>query len=340
MRILDWNIAHMNSWFVPGDDPTMRANFAGSEFGGGQINDVPGLARRAASVINALAPDVMTVQEGAGVAEVSGWADDMLEGTWRIFPGAGGAQKLLTMWNTESTAVTEAQPVEPGDDIAGRLTDDWQADVDADFELEAARFARPPLVVDLVAHGQPVRLLNCHSKSKFVKDGEALFNGTPEERQHFVRQALLARRRISAEGFRIREYLDVLLIDDAERRIVVAGDLNDGIGFDFFERRHLTHSVVDLIFGSIFHPARQLRHVLLEPDMTMPPRTAEFFDFVVGETRRLLLDHIGLSIGIQSWFREGRVADAEFDAASDPALPNPRERHPSDHRPVFAELVP
>ena len=48
MRVVDWNIEHMNSWIVPNSDPTspaLRASFPGSRFGGGPIDDVPALAQ-------------------------------------------------------------------------------------------------------------------------------------------------------------------------------------------------------------------------------------------------------------------------------------------------------
>ena len=38
MRIVDWNIEHMNSWFFPNDhpnSPALRASYPGGGFGGG-----------------------------------------------------------------------------------------------------------------------------------------------------------------------------------------------------------------------------------------------------------------------------------------------------------------
>jgi hypothetical protein len=66
MRIVDWNIEHMNSWFVPNSDPNspnVRASFPGGGFGGGRIDNVQALAQRAANVLSALDPDVICIQE-------------------------------------------------------------------------------------------------------------------------------------------------------------------------------------------------------------------------------------------------------------------------------------
>ena len=32
MRLMDWNIEHMNSWWEPGDVAVMRNTFAGNNF--------------------------------------------------------------------------------------------------------------------------------------------------------------------------------------------------------------------------------------------------------------------------------------------------------------------
>ena len=65
MRVVNWNIEHMNSWFVPNSDPSspsLRSSFSGGGFGGGSIDDVPALAQRAANILLALDPDVICIQ--------------------------------------------------------------------------------------------------------------------------------------------------------------------------------------------------------------------------------------------------------------------------------------
>ena len=105
------------------------------------------------------------------------------------------------------------------------------------------------------------------------------------------------------------------------RQVIVTGDLNDGPGTDFFEEHFLTHSVVDRVFGSVFHPDRQLVHVLFHGGST--EFTAQFFDFIAGKTKDLVLDHIGLSQGInQNFDWQGRVAVKEYQGqvVNDPNL--------------------
>ena len=112
MRILDWNIEHMNSWFVGNDDPAspaLRQEFSGSSFGGGPIRDVRALARRVGEVIKQAAPDVMCIQEGAGKEEVAGFFEEFVGGPWTILEGSGGAQKLLIAARTDGAVTSRTK---------------------------------------------------------------------------------------------------------------------------------------------------------------------------------------------------------------------------------------
>jgi hypothetical protein len=346
MRIVDWNIEHMNSWFVPNSDPNspaLRASFPGGGFGGGRIDDVPALAQRAANVLSGLDPDVICIQEGAGEEEVALFLNQFLPipngRTWMVLGGAGGAQKLIVAVRTDRDVTSPAIADDTG--MTVQLNADYEADTDGDAVLETdTSFARAPLVIDLVAHGHNVRIINCHLKSKFVRDGENLFNGTQAEQREFIRAALVNRRRISAEAFRIRTYLDELFDANPDRLVLLVGDLNDGPGFDFFERRYLTHSVVDLAFGSVLLPEGRLTHPLIQLGQSRPA-SAFFDDFIEGiQNKPLLLDHIGLSPELSTWLDSARIANTEFDAEVQLGAPHERERFPSDHRPVFAVLTP
>lgn len=346
MRIVDWNIEHMNSWFVPNNDPNspaLRASYPGGGFGGGRIDDVPALVQRVANVLSALDPDVICMQEGAGEEEVALFLNQYLPidngGAWTVFGGAGGAQKLIVATRIDRNVTSATAADDNG--MAVQLDADYEADTDGDGVLETdTKFARVPQVIDMVTHGHNIRIMNCHLKSKFVNDGEALFNGTQAEQREFIRAALVNRRRISAEAFRIRTYLDEIFEVDPRRLVLLVGDLNDGPGFDFFERRYLTHSVVDLVFGSVLLPAGRLTQPLIQ--MGQPrPASAFFDDFVEGvQNKPLLLDHIGISPELNRWLDSAGIANAEFDPQVQPTAQHERERLPSDHRPIVAVLTP
>lgn len=339
MRVMNWNIEHMNSWWQGGenDPPIMHASFPGNNFSPA-ITDVPALAQRVGQVVSDVDPDVLTIQEGPGELEMAAFLDQFVDGdNWEIRRGSGGAQALLV-----AARMDRVDAIDNGSPIAGNidLSQKFTADINADLEFDDVAFARKPQVVTITAIGSPITFINNHLKSKFVSGAETLFNAGGDDRKQFFADALIARRRISGEAYQIRSYVDEVLIADPAAQVIVTGDLNDGPGSDFFEENFLTHSVVDRVFGSVFHRDRQLTHVLLNGDST--DFTAQFFDFISNETRDLILDHIGLSPGVlANWSWQGRVAVAEYQAqiVNDNAL-HERDRQPSDHRPVVVDLTP
>lgn len=340
MILMNWNIEHMNSWWEGGsaDPPVMRATFGGNNFSP-PISDVPALATRVGAVIDAVAPDVVTIQEGAGMPEMRAFFDQFVDGdTWQIERGSGGGQALVVAARIGNLV----SAIGPGPEVVGDvdLGLPFVADVDADLVTNPVNFARMPQVISLTAHGRQLVLLNNHLKSKFVRDGESRFNAGGDAQLGFFADALIARRRISGEAFRIRRFLDAMFDQNPDVEVVLTGDLNDGEGADFFEENFLTHSVVDRVFGSIFHPESQLRHVLLHGGST--DFTAQFHDFIADETRDLVIDHIGLSPAIdRDWTWTGRVAVAEYEAERvDGAALAERDKAPSDHRPVVVEMTP
>lgn len=340
MRLMDWNIEHMNSWWRGGDadPPEMLDSFAGTNFSP-PITDVPALAQRAGDVVAAVDPDIICIQEGPGIPEMLDFLQRFVGGPeWTVLRGDGGAQALVVAarLDRDVTAITEGTSTSGDIDLAVPFT----ADIDADLELDQVQFARRPQVVDFTAHGNAFTLLNNHLKSKFVSNAEAMFNAGGQERLAFFADALKARRRISGEAYQIRSFLDASLIANPDANLIVCGDLNDGPGSDFFEANFLTHSVVDRIFGSVFHADRQLKHVLTHGGSV--DFTAEFFDFISQQSMQLILDHIGLSAAIDAAFDWlGRVAVDEYTAqiVDDPAL-HERDHKPSDHRPVVVDLTP
>lgn len=205
----------------------------------------------------------------------------------------GAHQKLYALRKRGGRAATMDYAT---DQATQDLMDGWLADVNGDLLLETYDFTRLPLVIDVDPEaGQPIRVIVLHTKSKYVHRGQQLFEN-PDTRQEFIAEAMLARRRISAEAFRLRTYLDTLLQDELDSRIIVTGDFNDGPGRDFFERSYLTHNVTDILLGSTFYPELIFRHALIGRVDTPALFTARFDDFVddvpgppvaVGPLRRL-----------------------------------------------------
>ena len=340
MRLMNWNIEHMNSWWEGGtqEPPVMRSSFAGSSFSPA-IANVPELASRVAEVIKSVDPDIITIQEGPGFPEIRHFLLDFVGGNWQVLRGEGGAQALLVVSRHGRGISDFADGVSTVGDIV--LDGPFTADTNADLELEEVPFARVPQVCTFKAHGETFTLINNHLKSKFVNDGRSLFEAGGQDRLEYFSKSLVARRRISGEAYRLRAFMDRILEENPTAKIIVCGDLNDGPGSDFFEENFLTHSVVDRVFGSIFHREKQLTHVLLNGTST--DFTAKFFDFIAGVEKELVIDHIGLSRSVSETFNwVGRVAVEEFEAQvlEDDGTLRHRDLMPSDHRPVVVDLSP
>lgn len=335
MRIMNWNIEWMNKWFSGNANPVWGSHSLSEA-------NAKEAAQRVANVIKAVDPDLICLQEGPSAQEEMALfiaeflSDANGDPTYEGLIGKdGGAQKLYGLRKvgglvTHMDYATDPDTVELGEA--------WDADVDGDNMLAAYDFTREPLVLEVDGNGiQPFTIINLHTKSKYVHGGQAAFND-PARKQDFIASAINARRRISAEGYRLRRYLDKKLQDDNAARIVVTGDFNDGPGHDFFERSYLTHNVADIVLGSTFYPRLIFHHALIERVQPASLFTARFDDFVDDiQDRPLLLDHFLVSPALVPEIQSARIAHGEFDNEVE-GSGSSRAKRPSDHRPIVLDL--
>lgn len=337
LKIANWNIEWMNRWFT-GDNDGAPQFKPSAEIQG--VSDIDALAKRVANVINGLDADILTIQEGPSrKREMALFVGKYLNDGYKIHGPAGkGQQKLFALEKKDSNVVSGVVRVE--EELEFDFDDVWEVDIDADLAIDEYRFTRPPLVLKVTTStNMTFRLLNIHTKSKYVHRGRRLWEN-PATKQEFIVQALKARRRISAEAMRIREYLNSVFAEEPEARIVVAGDFNDGPGLDYFERRYLTHNVAGLIAGGPFQPQRMLRHAFIDQVNKDDNYTAIFDDFVDNiDQRRVLLDHIFISAslfwdGSGQRSAQGAIDHEIFNQQIDQNAPERMRQHlPSDHRP-------
>jgi endonuclease/exonuclease/phosphatase family metal-dependent hydrolase len=343
LRIANANIEWMNYWFTNDSDPVAwKTTFVQD----GQTNNTAKTAKRAAAMIKAIDPDVLAIQEGPSrEAELALFIQDHLADShgqplYKFFlSDSGGQQRVALLY--KPSAVTAAS-LAPHPTITG-LIDPWEADVDGDMLLEPDyHFTRNPLIVNLKLGAHRLQIIVMHTKSSFVNNGAAMWND-PVTRHDYVVAALKARRRNGTEGMRVREYLDARLGADGQAAIIVAGDLNDGPGLDYFEKRYLAHNITDIVLGSAFQPEWVFQHT--QHDVPANNRyTAVFDDFVENvNNKKLLLDHVLLSPGLLTTTGLRKVADSgaihhtEYNAQV-ASGGHKRENRPSDHRPVSVQL--
>jgi endonuclease/exonuclease/phosphatase family metal-dependent hydrolase len=335
MKIMNWNIEWMNDWFTPISAGPAAWRVENAAKG---ITDVRALAARVASVITAVAPDVLAVQEGPSrAAAMQLFVDDHLDGAFTVLGPTGTSAQRLYVLVRKDGAVDQARRVFP---VPGMIdyAQSWPVDVVGDLVIESYEFTRQPLEVELTVGGRQVLLVNLHSKSKYIHGGQSLWDNEAT-RPQFIAQAVRNRRRIAAELMRVRTALDERMQADPEARIIVVGDLNDGPGVDFFEERYLIHNVVAVVSGNPFDPRRILRHAFIDRELKERNWTARFDDFIDEiRDRPLLLDHILLAPSVY-WgpFRNARIEHEAFEARIDRAAGG-RMHAPSDHRPQSVTL--
>jgi hypothetical protein len=341
MKIVNWNIEWMNNWFVGYGQVEFRQNHLSSG-----INNVADLCRRVASVIKALNPDVLTLEEGpSDIREMALFTgtylvDDHNDEIFDVFGGLdGGAQKVYALVKKDGEF---KNPALASDAETLKLQQPWTADVSGNCELDGYEFTRLPLVLEgNIGDGEEkLMIVTLHTKSKYVHNGEADWISTePGRKAAFIKAAVKNRRRISAEGMRLRTYLNELIKQDPNTRIIVTGDLNDGPGVDFFEKNYLTHNVTDIILGSTFYPNLLFKHAFLETTPDAERYTAIFRDFIDDiPQRKVLLDHFLCSPALSPQVQNAGIAHQEWTAETDDNVEEGRQKYVSDHRPIFINL--
>ena len=339
LRVGNWNVEWMNRWFT--SDRSEAEWKASGDISG--VSDIDDLARRVAGVIEAMAPDVLTIQEGPSRREeLALFVDGPLGGRYEIVgPAGSGQQKLYALIRKGCALIDDVAEVTAREDFD--FAAPFEVDVDGDLVLAPYEITRPPLVLDLtLSTGRVVEVISLHLKSKYVHGGERMWRDEAT-RPDFIAEAVRARRRISAEAMRVRAYLDQRFAADEGAGIVVTGDLNDGPGLDFFERRYLTHNLVGMVAGTPYDPRRMLRHAFVDLVDKEDNFSAIFHDFILERETRPLLDHILCSAGL-FWDCEGRRAatgrvDHDHWQAGVDRAKRGRDREPSDHRPQSAVIA-
>lgn len=335
MKIASWNIEWMNHWFTSDQETAAWRN--SSQISG--VTDIADLTQRVAGVITEMDPDLLMIQEGPSrYDEIKLFVNDCLNDDYTIIgPSGKGQQKLYALIKNNGAVEQFERAYATG---TVDIEEPWSVDIDGvimdgQFSLEEYEFTRVPLMVDISDSQRDVRIINVHLKSKYIHNGESLWNNVAT-RPAFIVDAVKTRRRISAEAMRLREYLNELLTEDGNKAIIVCGDFNDGPGSDFFERLYLTHNLVAAVSGNPFTPNRMFRHGFADRMSDDDNYTAIFDDFIDEiPARHILLDHILVSPGLTAVLTDGRIDHEAYNNGKDMTKDGHREKLPSDHRPSW-----
>ena len=220
---------------------------------------------------------------------------------------------------------------------------------------------RHPQVLVCTVNNRRVDFVGLHLKSKFsgadyARAGALRRKARITRREAAVIQAVeqaavSARIKISTEVIDVRYYIDHRFRNEPDPALFVLGDLNDGPGKEYFERRYLFHDLMAGLQGEVFFARRFLNHALFD----YSPREGENHRWTVrfqdawdpARPPEILLDHIAFTqsvVGAQALARTGlrvpagagRVEHEVHNAVN--AVFAREADFTSDHRPVTVDI--
>lgn len=355
VKIATFNIEWMFSIFN-GDwtewDGTIRDSFPGKSFGPIRlepIDDIPELCRRLAGTIQQIDAQIIGIQEGPPLKEqMELFVQQFLGNEYEVFLSNSRTQTIHALVHKSIAGQVSAR--DPGAVDVKALWNDipfqpWGTIAREDRKLHDC-FRRPLMLQYEPEADKRLEILVLHTKSKVsaLKTREQWEDRDPEA----VTDALLSRQKLSAEIYRLREFVEGRLQPPNENdSVLIMGDFNDGPLAEDLEKEFLIHNIINEVVGSVLRPEVVLHHAMTA-DRIAASSTTEFRNPLMGgQLTRELIDHILLSPGIGKGEADFvlvadscRVEDGAYDVHFDPDFGmDKRHLRPSDHRPVSVELT-
>ena len=258
-----------------------------------------------ADVIRIIDPDILGIVEGPDTTssgtrsaskQVKAWAQhhklDPLDKAVHGFPSAG-QQELCALYKSNKVALKH-KPEQAAS--KNPFNEPFLVDTTDSLIKEQFKHYRPPLELSVLKAGtkrERARIIVAHTKSKGIFD--------MVDMARFEQLSERNRRKLYAECMSIRDRCDQWLKDKPARGVIVMGDINDGVGMDYYERRHMK-SAIEILLGDVWEPDLILNHVLRRPRLGRYgwiPSSSRFKDRLTGDTFNVLIDHILVSQSVR-----------------------------------------
>lgn len=292
-----------------------------------------------AEVIRKIDPDFLGIVEGPDtLADGSRTADGQLEawcqhfGLNSNFRGvrgytSRGQQELCALYNSSKITASFT----PTRDKDNQFDKPFLIDTTNKLIKEQYEHYRPPLeltIKDLQGR-EFSKAVVVHTKSK------GIFSVVDYAR--FEQISERDRMRLYAECMSIRMKCDDYI--DRGSEVMVMGDVNDGIGMDFYEHR-FSKSAVEILLGDVWQPEKILRSVAEKPSWGYygwKPSSGRYKDRITEDDVNVLIDHLLVSrkLKVNSgkiWNPYEQDDDAQVQGISYEL------KHASDHYPVVADV--
>jgi endonuclease/exonuclease/phosphatase family metal-dependent hydrolase len=375
IKLTTWNIEHLSK-LLPNPTEAERARLRG-------VRDE----------ILEIDPDVLCMVEAPGnLTALREWvasAEDGLGGRYQVATIPGTEEALAANPNDARAALRDLYAME-GSAVTGNQWI-WFLVRDGLFQEADAKMLKPAIWQDLtrqprwkvhywgsgisVTHnhwrhpqvlllriaGVEIEVIGVHLKSKM--NTERAFEGdaaaATELARDYVEEGLKARIKLATEAYDVRRYIERRFEQEANPRIFVCGDMNDGPGREYFEREYQFFDLVSALQGDVFFARRFLNHALfdyaehlrwstnwidrVERWSRQRPEAAALPPEPLDVTRFQLIDHILFTqtlVGEQATPRvEAHAGLVEHTVHQRINATLPSAQHTSDHVPVSVHLT-
>jgi len=242
------------------------------------------------------------------------------------FPSRG-QQELCALYDSSKIKVTFT----PTTGDKNEFNQPFLVDTTNKLIKEQYQHFRPPLeltVTDL-NDVELTKIIVVHTKSK------GIFSAVDYAK--FEQISERDRMRLFAECMSIRTKCDRYLEDGSQ--VIVMGDVNDGVGMDFYENR-FNKSAVEILLGDVWEVDKILTAVLPKPkwgQFGWKPSSSRFRDRITEDRINVLIDHIVVSSQINA--SAGKVWNP-YEEKNDPDVQEIASelKEASDHFPISAKI--
>ncbi|PWJ22502.1 endonuclease/exonuclease/phosphatase family protein [Jannaschia seohaensis] len=328
LRLATWNVEWFDQLFDEDGQPLQVQEHG--RYGvpkARQLDAIAGVLRAidADAIVIQEAPDTSMRRAGGAALEIfAEQAGLRMSRSLLGFPN-DTQQEIALLYDPDRVTPSHAPGQSPE---APRFDRIFQLDVDLDLRADRLAWSKPPLEIDLEVEGEVLHLIGVHAKSKAARGAK--------DADDAMRIAIQNRRKQLAQCIWLRRRVDQRLAEG--RRLIVAGDFNDGPGLDRFEAL-FGRSGLEIVLGdgpdALYDPAAR------PPRLgAAQPATARFWDSHAECYMNALIDFAMVDAGLVP--RAHWTILHPFDAPralKDPALQRDL-LDASDHFPVILDLAP
>ena len=233
-------------------------------------------------------PDTLADGSKTASLQLENWVNEYgLSSNYRGVHGtpSGGQQELCALYDSSKINVEFT----PTSDSKNQFNKPFLVDTTNKLIKEQYKHFRPPLELAIrnLAGEEFSKVIIAHTKSKgiFSVVDYAKFEQISER----------DRMRLYAECMSIRLKCNDYIEQGSE--VIVMGDINDGIGMDFYENR-FNKSAVEVLLGDVWQVDKIMKSVLEKPKWTnygWKPSSSRYRDRITEDNINVLIDHLIVS---------------------------------------------